>query len=82
MKHRNNPNIIKIGKVFKKQQESLFVFSHVDKEHMLKESLSLDSTKVIQHADIPKKVIKENADTFQILFIQFLLIQSVLPLFS
>ena len=39
---------------------SLFSFSHVDKE----EILSLDSTKVSQDADIPTKLIKDNADIF------------------
>ena len=82
VKYRNHPSTIKIGSVYKKQRESLFIFSHVDKEQILKEILNLDSTKVIQHASISKTIIKENADTFQIFIFQFLFILSVLPNFS
>ena len=45
-----------------RKQCSLFSFSHVDKEEILKEILSLDSTKVSQDTDIPTKIIKDNAE--------------------
>ena len=37
---------------------------HVDKEQILKEILSLESTKASQDTDIPTKIIKDNADIF------------------
>ena len=48
------------------QQETVFFFSfsHLDKEEILKEILSLDLTKVSQDTDIPTKIIKDNADIF------------------
>ena len=64
VKYRNHPSILKIGEVCNRKQCSLFSFSHVDKEEILKEILSLDSTKVSQDADIPTKLIKDNADIF------------------
>ena len=47
------------------QQEAVFSFSfsHVDKEHILKEILSVDSAKDIP-AYIFTKIIKHNADIF------------------
>ena len=53
VKYCNHPSILKIGKVCNRKQCSLFSFSHVDKEEILKEILSLDSTKVSQDTDIP-----------------------------
>ena len=64
VKYRNHPSILKIGEVCNRKQCSLFSFSHVDKEEILKEILSLDSTKVSQDTDIPTKIIKDNADIF------------------
>ena len=58
-----------------------FFFSHVDKEEILKEILSLDSSKVSQDTDIPTKVLKDNADIFSDFFFQVLIIQSRLPSF-
>ena len=48
------------------QQETVFFFSfsHLDKEEISKEILSLDLTKVSQDTDIPTKIIKDNADIF------------------
>ena len=48
------------------QQEkcSLFSFSDVDKEEILKRNLSLDLAKVSQDTDIPTKTIKDNGDIF------------------
>ena len=64
VKYRNHPNILKIGEVCNRKQCSLFSFLHVDKEEVLKEILSLDSTKASQNTDIPTKIIKNNADIF------------------
>ena len=41
-----------------------FSFSHVVKEQILKEILSLDSAKANQNTDIPTNVTKDNADIF------------------
>ena len=48
------------------QQKTVFFFSfsHLDKEEISKEILSLDLTKVSQDTDIPTKIIKDNADIF------------------
>ena len=50
------------------QRETVFSFflfvSHVDKDQILKEVLSLDSTKASQNTDIPTEIIKDNADVF------------------
>ena len=64
VKYRNHPSILKIGEVCNRKLCSRFCFSHVDKEEILKEILSLDSTKVSQDTDIPTKFIKDNADIF------------------
>ena len=64
VKYRNHPSILKMGEVCNRKQCSLFSFSHVDKKEILKEILSLDSTKVSQDTDIPLKIIKDNADIF------------------
>ena len=64
VKYRNHPSILKIGEVCNRKLCSRFCFSHVDKEEILKEILSLDSTKVSQDADIPTKIIKDNTDIF------------------
>ena len=61
---------------------------HVDNEEVLKEILSLESTKVSQDTDIPTKIIKDiiyyyflELLFFQISFFQILIIQSQLPSF-
>ena len=64
VKYRSHPSMHKIGEVCNRKQCSLFSFWHVGKEEILKEILSLDSTKVSQDTDIPRKVIKDNADIF------------------
>ena len=64
VKYRSHPSIHKIGEVCNRKQCSLFSFWHVGKEEILKEILSLDSTKVSQDTDIPRKVIKDNAYIF------------------
>ena len=48
---------------------SLFSFSHVDKAEILKEILSLDSSKASQDTDIPTKILKDNADIFSDFFL-------------
>ena len=64
VKYCNHPSILKVGEVCNRKQYSLFSFSHVDKKQILKESLSLDSTKTSQDTDIPTKSVKDNADIF------------------
>ena len=64
VKYHNHPIILKIGEVCNRKQCSLFSFSHVDKEEILKEILSLDSTKASQDTCIPTKIIKDNTDIF------------------
>ena len=64
VKYCNHPSILKIGEVCNRKQCSLFSFSHVDKEEILKEILSLDSTKASQDTCIPTKIIKDNTDIF------------------
>ena len=63
-KCRNHPSILRIGELCNKKQCSLSSFSNVDKEEILKEILILQSAKVSQDTDIPKKIIKDNADIF------------------
>ena len=60
VKYCNHPSILKIGKVCNRKQCSLFSFSHVDKEEISKEILSLDSARVSQDTDIPTKIVKDN----------------------
>ena len=48
VKYRNYLSILKIGEVCNKKQCSLFSFSHVDKEQILKEILTEDSAKANQ----------------------------------
>ena len=64
VKYCNHPSILKIGEVCNRRQCSLFSFSHVDREEISKEILSLDSTKASQDTCIPGKIIKNNADIF------------------
>ena len=81
VKYRNHPSILKIAEVCNRKQCSIFSFSHVDKAEILKEILILDSSKVSQDTDIPTKILKDNADIFQIFLFQVLIIQSQLPSF-
>ena len=60
VKYCNHPSILKIGKVCNRKQCSPFSFSHVDKEEISKEILSLDSARVSQDTDIPTKIVKDN----------------------
>ena len=68
-KYRKQRSILKIGEVCKRKQCSLFSFLHVDKEEILKEILSLNSSKVIQDTDVPTKIPKDNADIFSDFFL-------------
>ena len=67
VKYCNHPSILKIGKVCNRKQCSIFSFSHVGKEGILKESL--DSTKVSQDTDVPTKIVKDNGDIFSDFFL-------------
>ena len=47
VKYRNHTSLPKIREVCNRRQQSLFFFSHVDKEQVLKEILTLDSANAI-----------------------------------
>ena len=66
MKYRNHPSILTIGEVCKNKssKQPLFLFSQATRDEILKEILSLDTTKTCQDTDIPTKILKENADIF------------------
>ena len=64
VKYRSHPSILKIGEVCNRKQRYLFSFSHLDKEEVLREIVSLDLAKASQDTDIPTKIIKDNADIF------------------
>ena len=55
-----------MGKVCKNKsnKQPLFLFSQATRDEVLKEILSLDTTKTCQDTDIPTKILKENADIF------------------
>ena len=55
MKYRNHPSAFTVLDKYKKN--SIFTFSHVTKEEILKEIGNLDTTKPPQHTDIPTKII-------------------------
>ena len=62
MKYRNHASVLTILDICK--NNSIFTFSHVTKEEVLKEIGNLDTTKSSQVADIPTKIIKQNLDIF------------------
>ena len=66
LKHRNHPSILTVGEVCKNKsnKQPLFSFSKATWDEILKEILSLDTTKACQDTDIPTKILKENADIF------------------
>ena len=66
IKYSNHPSILTIGEVC--NRILIFLFLHVYKKQILKEILNLDSAKVSQDTGIPTKIIKDNADIFQIFF--------------
>ena len=49
---------------------TFFSIFHVDKEQMLKQILSLDSSKAYQDTEIPTKINQEKADIFSNFFFQ------------
>ena len=62
MKYRNHPSVLTILDKYK--NNSIFTFSHITKEEVLKEIGNLDTTKSSQDTDIPTKIIKQNSDIF------------------
>ena len=62
IKSRNHPSVLTIPDKYK--TNSIFTFSHVTKEEVLKEIGNLDATKLSQDTDIPRKIIKQNLDIF------------------
>ena len=66
MTYRNHPSILTIGEVCKNKssKQPLFLFSQATRDEILKEILSLYTTKTCQDTDIPTKILKENADIF------------------
>ena len=61
-KYKNHPSIISIGSFC--HQVSNFNFCCIDKNTVLKEIRDLSTTKASQDADLPVKILKENADYF------------------
>ena len=66
LKYRNHPSTLTIGEVCKNKtnKQPLFSFSQATRDEILKEILTLDTTKACQNTDIPTKILKENADIF------------------
>ena len=66
MKYRNHPSILTIGEVCKNKSNKrpLFSFSEAIRDEILKEILSLDTTKACQDTDRQTKILKENPDIF------------------
>ena len=66
MKYGNHPIVLTVGEVCKNKsnKQPLLPFSEVTRDEILKEILSLDTTKACQDTDIPTKILKENADVF------------------
>ena len=64
LKYRDYPSILAIGELSKEKSDNPFLFTRIDKEEILKEILNLDTSKACQDTDIPKKILKENADIF------------------
>ena len=62
LKYRDHPSIITI-KHFRYQTVS-FHFSYIDKKAVLKIIRSLSKNKASQEADMPVRVVKENAEYF------------------
>ena len=62
MKYQNHPSVLRILNKYK--NNSIFTFSHVTKEQVLKEIGNLDTSKWSQDTDISTKVIKQNLDIF------------------
>ena len=48
----------------KSNKQPLFSYSEVTRDEILKEILSLDTTKAYQDTDVPTKILTENADIF------------------
>ena len=66
MKYRNHPSILTTGEVCKSKpnEQPLLSFSQATKDEILKEILSLGTTKACQDTDIPTKILREIADIF------------------
>ena len=62
MKYQNHPSVLTVLDKYK--NNSIFIFSYVTKEDVLKEVRNLDTTKSSQDTDIPTKIIKQNSDIF------------------
>ena len=62
LKYRNHPSIISIQN--KCKDKGSFSFNEVDQKQIVKEFLGLDANKASESSDIPKKVLKENANIF------------------
>ena len=60
LKYIGHPSIKAIEMISK--LNSLFTFSNVEKRKILNEIVNLDASKSCQDTDVPKNIIKENAD--------------------
>ena len=62
LKYKDHPSIKAIERLPK--SKDLFNFSNVEKKEIIQEIVCLDASKVCQDANVPTKIIKENADIF------------------
>ena len=64
LKYRNHPSILTIGEACKNKlnKQPLFSFSKVTKNEIVKELLSLDTSKASQYSNIATKILIENSD--------------------
>ena len=64
IKYRNHPSILTIGEVCNKRPRLPFSFSKINREQILEEILTFETSKACQDTEIPTKIIKENANIF------------------
>ena len=71
LKYRNHPSILTIGEVYKNKsnKQPLFSFSQANRDEILKEILTLDTTKACQDTDIPTKIPADKCRYFFRLFV-------------
>ena len=62
MKYKNHSVVLTIAEECRERHGSLFSFSAIEKEEIVKEILNLETPKKYQDTDVPKKNPKENAD--------------------
>ena len=63
LKYRIHPSILAIGEVYNKNGRLTFTFSK-QRDEVLSGILKLETSKACQDSDIPRKIVKKNADIF------------------